>query len=464
MNSEKPWIVLVPSAGISHILLFIRFAETIVEHGFNVVFVATKSTVSSAESHHISQFLSSSPSIQPLRYDPLPLNPDFSHHKTADPYFLQYDALSRSKDELLPLLSELATKAPIAAFISDIFLASCMCDVAESLSIPNYVLFSSSATMLAFSTWFSSSEPNGDPIDEIRIRGVGAFPSYYMPPVLRNPKHLFTTMLLKNNSALSRAAGVLINTCCNLEAESLQALNGGKVAPMSLPSVFPIGPLVGRRPAGGESCAHVTEWLDEQPEGTVLYISFGSRHALAPEQIEELANGLDMAGCNFLWVLKTKIVDKEESQGEAQNVLPDGFVERVKPKGLVVDSWTDQEEVLAHGSVGGFLSHCGWSSVVEAVWHGVPIFGWPQFGDQLFNAMVVESSGLGFWKRSWRGCNGGGLIKGEEIGRQLRMWMEDKHVKEHARRLQEAARRSIGVAGDSHSTLAELMGRWKAVA
>ncbi|XP_031492100.1 UDP-glycosyltransferase CGT-like [Nymphaea colorata] len=224
MNSEKPWIVLVPSAGMSHILLFIRFAETIVKHGLNVVFVATKSTVSSAESHHIFQFLSSSPSIQPLWYDPLPLNPDFSHHKTADPYYLQLDALSRSKDVLLPLLSQLATKASIAAFISDIFLASSMCDVAESLSIPNYILYSSSATMLAFRTWFSSSEPNGDPIDEIRIPGVGAFPSYCVPPVLRNPEHLFTTVSRKNNRGLSRAAGVLINTCCKLEAESLQAI------------------------------------------------------------------------------------------------------------------------------------------------------------------------------------------------------------------------------------------------
>ncbi|KAF3789898.1 UDP-glycosyltransferase [Nymphaea thermarum] len=462
MNSEKPWIVMVPSAGMCHILLFIRFAETVVEHGFNVIFVATKSTVSSAESHHISAFLSSSPSVHPLWYDPLPLNPDSSHHNTTDPYCLQSEALSRSKDVLRPLLSQLATKTPISAFISDIFLVSCMCDIAESLSIPNYVLFVSSATMLAFSICFSSSEASGDLTEEIQIPGVGAVPSYCVPPALKSPEHLFTTLFHKNNRALSRATGVLINTFCKLEAESLQALTDGKLALMSLPSMFPIGPLVGGRPAGGEGCAHVTEWLEEQPEGSVLYISFGSRHALAPEQIVELANGLEMAGCNFLWVLKTKIVDKEESQGEAQNVLPDGFVERVKPRGLVVDSWTDQEEVLAHRSVGGFLSHCGWSSVIEAVWHGVPIFEWPQAGDQLLNAMAVERSGLGLWERSWRGCNGGGLLKGEEIGRQLRLWMGDKHLMERARQLREEARRSFSTAGDSHKTLAELMaGRTK---
>ncbi|CAN6477368.1 unnamed protein product [Victoria cruziana] len=464
MNPEKPWIVLVPSAGMSHILLFIRFATAILEHGFNVVFVATKSTVSSAESDHLSAFLSSSPSIQPLWYDPLPLNPDSSLYKTDDPFYLHFEALSRSGDILISLLSQLAAKFSISAFISDIFLASCMSDVAESLSVPNYVLFSSSATMLAFSICFSSSKFEGH-TEEIQIPGVGAVPSYCIPPGLRDPNHLFTTLFHKNSRALYRAAGVLVNTFCKLEAEVLEALNGGKMSPMSSPGMFPIGPLVGRRPAGGEVCVRVSDWLNEQPEASVLYISFGSRTALAPEQIGELAKGLQMTGCNFLWVLKTKTVDKEENQGEAQNVLPDGFVEGVKPRGLIVDTWADQEEVLAHGSVGGFLSHCGWSSVVEAVWHGVPIFGWPQGADQLMNAMVIEKSGSGVWERSWRGCaNGGGLVKGEDIGRLLRLWMGDKHVKENARRLREEARRSVGAAGNSSRTLADLMERWKEVA
>ncbi|CAN6477370.1 unnamed protein product [Victoria cruziana] len=464
MNSDKPWIVLIPSAGMSHILLFIRFATTILEHGFNVVFVATKSTVSSAESHHFSTFLSSSPSIQPLWYDPLPLDPDLSLYKTDDPFYLQFEALSRSGDILLSLLSQLAAKIRISVFISDIFLASCMSDIAESLSIPNYVLFSSSATMLAFSICFSSFKLEGG-TEEIQIPGIGAVPSYCTPPDLRNPDHLFTTLFQKNTRALNRAAGVLVNTFCKLEAELLEALDGRVLPHMSSAGMFPIGPLVGRRPVGCEVCVHVTDWLNQQPERSVLYISFGSRTALAPQQIRELAKGLQMAGCNFLWVLKTKIVDKEENQGGSQNVLPDGFMEGVKPRGLIVDSWADQEEVLAHGSVGGFLSHCGWSSVVEAVWHGVPIFGWPQGADQLMNAIAIEKGRLGVWERSWRGsANGGGLVKGEDIGRLLGLWMGDKHVKENARRLREEARRAVGAGGDSSKTLAGLMDSWKAVA
>ncbi|KAF7837253.1 UDP-glycosyltransferase 13-like [Senna tora] len=48
-------------------------------------------------------------------------------------------------------------------------------------------------------------------------------------------------------------------------------------------------------------------------------------------------------------------------------------MEKLKKKGMVVETWVDQREVLGHGSVGGFVNHCGWNSVVEAAWYGVRI-------------------------------------------------------------------------------------------
>ena len=43
--------------------------------------------------------------------------------------------------------------------------------------------------------------------------------------------------------------------------------------------------------------------------------------------------------------------------------------------------------ILAHASTGAFLSHCGWNSVLESLWHGVPVVGWPLIGDQLFDLL-----------------------------------------------------------------------------
>ncbi|KAF7825484.1 UDP-glycosyltransferase 13-like [Senna tora] len=86
------------------------------------------------------------------------------------------------------------------------------------------------------------------------------------------------------------------------------------------------------------------------------------------DRVQEIREGLLKSEYRFLWVLKDKIVDKEE----IEEVVGFELMEKLKKKGMVVETWVDQREVLGHGSVGGFVSHCGWNSVVEAVCSNTP--------------------------------------------------------------------------------------------
>ncbi|MCL7034611.1 hypothetical protein MKW94_029201 [Papaver nudicaule] len=137
-----------------------------------------------------------------------------------------------------------------------------------------------------------------------------------------------------------------------------------------------------------ESCI---EWLNHQKPASVLYISFGSESAISSKNMMELALGLEKSGKSFIWVLRppSEFDAKSEFRSEW---LPEGFVERMNEsnKGLVIKKWAPQLEILSHNSTGGFLSHCGWNSVLESLSQGVPIIGWPMGAEQVFNAKMME--------------------------------------------------------------------------
>ncbi|CAD6219667.1 unnamed protein product [Miscanthus lutarioriparius] len=129
------------------------------------------------------------------------------------------------------------------------------------------------------------------------------------------------------------------------------------------------------------------EWLDDKAAAgrAVLYVALGTLAAIPESQLKEVANGLERAEVDFIWAVRPENID-----------LGLGFEERTKERGLVVREWVDQLEILNHSSVQGFLSHCGWNSILESVTAGVPLAVWPMHADQPFNSrfLVDESRSL----------------------------------------------------------------------
>lgn len=117
------------------------------------------------------------------------------------------------------------------------------------------------------------------------------------------------------------------------------------------------------------------------------------------EQTMELAWGLELSGQSFLLVLRRPTSYLGASSRDDDHVsdgLPKGFVDRTRGVGLVVTQWAPQVEILSHGSIGGFLSHRGWSSVLESLTKGVPIINaWPLYAEQRMNAtLLTEEIGV----------------------------------------------------------------------
>ncbi|KAJ7943744.1 UDP-glycosyltransferase [Quillaja saponaria] len=118
----------------------------------------------------------------------------------------------------------------------------------------------------------------------------------------------------------------------------------------------------------------------------VVYVAFGSEAKPSQEELTEIAHGLEKSEVTVFWVFRNRCgpCDKEVIE------LPEGFEERTKGRGLVCTSWAPQLKILAHDSVGGFLTHSGWSSVVEAIQYEKSLILLTFLADQGLNARVLE--------------------------------------------------------------------------
>lgn len=146
----------------------------------------------------------------------------------------------------------------------------------------------------------------------------------------------------------------------------------------------------------GVSPEKIIKWLHSHSENSVLYISFGSQNTITTSQMMELAMGLEASGKPFIWVIRPPFGYDIKGEFRAE-WLPKGFEERMTEtkQGLLVHKWAPQTVILSHSSVGAFLSHCGWNSIVESLSQGVPIIGWPLGAEQPYNSkMMVEDMGV----------------------------------------------------------------------
>ena len=102
-------------------------------------------------------------------------------------------------------------------------------------------------------------------------------------------------------SRFGLAEGIFVNSFPELEPNPINALKSEE----SYPPIHPVGPIVKIDSSGSEEGIECLNWLDEQPHGSVLFVSFGSGGTLSSIQNNELAMGLEMSGQKFIWVVRS---------------------------------------------------------------------------------------------------------------------------------------------------------------
>uniref|UniRef100_A0A5B7AF80 Glycosyltransferase n=1 Tax=Davidia involucrata TaxID=16924 RepID=A0A5B7AF80_DAVIN len=464
---QTPHIAILPSPGMGHLIPLVEFAKRLVlHHHFSVTFIVpTDGPPSKAQK----AFLDSLPGgmsyvfLDPIDFSDLPVDVRIETRISL--------TVTRSLSSLRHVFKSLLVTTRLVALVVDLFGTDAF-DVAKEFNVSPYVFYPSTA--MALSLFFHLPKLDETVSCEYRdlpepVQIPGCIPIHgreLLDPV-QDRKNDAYKWVLHHSKRYRLAEGIMVNSFKDLEGGAIKALQEEEPGK---PPVYPIGPLVqmGSSNIGVDgSSSECVRWLDDQPRGSVLFICFGSGGTLSRDQLDELALGLEMSQQKFLWVVRSPndvanaTYFTVQSHEDPFGFLPKGFLDRTKGCGLVVSSWAPQAQILSHGSTGGFLTHCGWNSILESVANGIPLIAWPLYAEQKMNAVILTED----LKVALRPkLNDNGLVGRAEIAQIVTCLMEGDQGKQlwnRMRDLKDAATMVVSENGSSTKSLTELARKWK---
>uniref|UniRef100_A0A1J3CJI8 Glycosyltransferase n=1 Tax=Noccaea caerulescens TaxID=107243 RepID=A0A1J3CJI8_NOCCA len=450
-NKLKGHVVILPYPVQGHLNPMVQFAKRLVSKGVKVTIATTTYTASSISSPSVS--------VEPISdgYDFIPIAiPGFSVDAYAESFQLNgSETLTRVIEKFE------STDSPIDCLVYDSFLPWGL-EVARSNSISAASFFTNNLTICSVLRKFSNgafplpADPDSAPY---LIRGLPALsydelPSFMGRHWLSHGGH--GRILLNQFPNHENADWLFVNGFQGLETQDCEigeseAMKATLIGPM-IPSAYLDDRIKDDKDYGASLLKPISEecmeWLGTKPAKSVAFVSFGSFGILFEKQLAEIAIALQESGLSFLWVIKEAHIEK----------LPEGFVEFTRDRALLV-SWCNQLEVLAHESIGCFLTHCGWNSTLEGLSLGVPMVGVPQWSDQMCDAKFVEE----VWRVGYRAKEeegGDGVVKSGEVVRCLKGVMEGEtsvEIRESSRKWKHLAVKAMSEGGSSDWSIDEFV-------
>ncbi|RZC66920.1 hypothetical protein C5167_010618 [Papaver somniferum] len=286
-----------------------------------------------------------------------------------------------------------------------------------------------------------------------------------VPEYIIGSDSLYSKVLEKVRESEQKSFGVLANSFYELESayadhyKNILGIRAWQIGPLSLRNNDTLDNAQRRNTLSIEEHS-ILDWLDSNQPNSVIYVSFGSMSKLSSVQLTEIAISLEDSRCSFIWVVR-KMTTGEE------NFLPEGFEERMQGKGLIIREWAPQVLILDHPAVGGFMTHCGWNSILEGISAGVPMITWPMFAEQFYNEIFVtqvlkigSKVGAEEWK-DWVQTTDVS-VKKEKISKALTQLMSDggdenKEMRKRVAELSEKAKSAVKEDGSSYVQLTALI-------
>ncbi|RWR74020.1 UDP-glycosyltransferase 71K1-like protein [Cinnamomum micranthum f. kanehirae] len=456
-------LVFLPQPSVGHLMSTVEFAKSLLEKqpclSITVLLTHFHKSVTAPVTPYVQSIAASNARI---RFIDLPFV-DFPFENNQNPstfisLFVEKHK-SHAKEALKRILSSSSPPKRVSAFVIDFF-ATTMIDVGKELGIPTYAYCTSGAIFLALLLYLPTLHVKvpcefKDLQGEVEVPGMLPLPPLMMPDPMMNKKSDGYDWFVYQGGRLRETDGLIVNTFAELEPTTLKSIANGECLPdyHHTPPVYPVGPLLALdKKLHDPDTSQLMEWLDQQPHSSVVYLCFGSMGYFSIPQLKEMALGLERSGHHFLWSLRCR----SSTDTNLKEILPDGFFDRTKSRGLVLQSWAPQVDILAHAAVGGFVSHCGWNSTLESIWFGVPMLAWPLYAEQKLNAfqlvrdygLAVELS-LDYEKDGW--------VSAEELEKGVRSLMgeseEGQKVRKRAEEMAEASKKALAQGGSSFSTL-----------
>nr|UHH90530.1 UDP-glycosyltransferase [Nicotiana benthamiana] len=267
-------------------------------------------------------------------------------------------------------------------------------DSAAKFNIPRIVFHGTSYFALCVGESIRLNKPFKNVSSDSETFGVPNLPheikmtrTQLSPFDLSDEESVMSRMMKLVGESDSKSYGVIFNSFYELETDYIEHYSkvlgrrSWAIGPLSLCNRN-VEDKAERRKQSSIDKHDCMKWLDSKKSSSVIYVCFGSIANFTASQLHELTMGIEASGQEFIWVVRT-------DQQDNKDWFPKGFEERTKEKGLIINGWAPQKQILDHKSVGAFVTHCGWNSTLEGISAGVPMVTWPLFAEQFFNEKLV---------------------------------------------------------------------------